>query len=224
MKINLTNSLSDSRQYYKGLTRDIEHSERVLPGKVIRETKLHIDSHTGTHIDYPAHFTENGRFGNDYPADYLISDRVAFADADLTESSRPQLTAEHILNADVPADCEILLVKTGFCSFRDEERYWKSSPVVHPELPFFLKSRFPSLKAVCFDIISVTSQLDKDSGSECHMNFLSDMHGEPILIVEDVNMDLINSKVQIKNISIVPLLFDKMDGAPCTIIAEIDEV
>ncbi|MBX1482336.1 cyclase, partial [Campylobacter jejuni] len=81
---------------------------------------------------------------------------------------------------------------------------------------------FPYIKAVCFDIISVTSQLNRDEGKKCHINFLSNNFGKEILIIEDINLQYLQKDDIINKIYILPLKFENMDGSPCSIIAEVE--
>ena len=39
------------------------------------------------------------------------------------------------------ADVEMVILKTGYCHFRNKKRYWQNPPGIHPEVPDFLKIR-----------------------------------------------------------------------------------
>lgn len=220
--IMLNYILKRDRKYYGGHDRKIVSTVKSSVDSYNRETSFEIDSHTGTHIDYPAHAVENGLFGDEYPIDYLYSDKCCAIHCNLLDDARPIITYDMISKTALPQDCEILLIKTGLCHFRDDDRYWTVSPVVEPDIPLKLKEQFPALKAVGFDIISVTSQLDKQAGKKCHYNFLSETINKPILIIEDMDLNKINSNTVINNVKVLPLGYEKMDGALCVIIAEIE--
>lgn len=132
----------------------------------------------------------------------------------------PYISLADILNAEIPLQTEILFVKTGFCNVRNSDRYWQSSPVVSADIPLALKEKYKNLKAVGFDIISVASLSDKAEGKKCHYNFLSEETGEPILIIEDIDMRSISRDTAVSSLKVHPLNFEKMDGAPCVVIAE----
>jgi kynurenine formamidase len=219
--ILLNYTISKDRKYYGGKTRDLKSINKKSDNIHIRETVIEIDSHTGTHIDYPAHFVENGRFGNDYPADYLVSSKCFLAEINLLENDAPEISASDIDDFNIDEGIEILVIKTGFCNIRDNDRYWEVSPVVSPELPLYLKRKFKKLKAVGFDIVSVSSKQNKMAGKECHFNFLSEKDGAPVLIIEDMDLTECTQEKGIRSVNVYPLYFEKMDGSPCTVLAEL---
>jgi len=71
-----------------------------------------------------------------------------------------------------------------------------------------LKEAYPKLRMIGLDIISLTSQLDRHEGMASHKRF-----PPQFTVVED--MDL-------KNFTVAPVLFENMNGVPCTVIAEIE--
>ncbi len=217
----LSYKISKNTKYYKANTRDIENIVIDTAEKFNRETKLHIDSHTGTHIDYPAHCVKDGKFGEEYPVDYLCSDKVQVIEIDLSQEERPTVSLDFVKTQNICEDTEILFVNTHFYTLRDEDRYIWNSPIVDSKIPFYLKENYPSIKAVGFDVISVTSQLDRDEGKRCHYNFLSSDTGREILIIEDIDYSQLEKNDEIEEVVILPLMFEKMDGSPCTIMAKI---
>lgn len=219
--LKLHYELNNERRYYKGRLISIKRTEKVSEDYVGRESRLDFSSHVGTHIDFPAHFIKDGKFGNEYPFDYLFSSNVSILCADMLSEDIPVLRADNLDLSAADRNTEILIIKTGFCDIRDEERYWAQSPVIDSELPLELKKYFPSLKSACFDIISVKSLLDGDEGVKCHINFLSSKSGKEVLIIEDSDLRRVDKVTKIKFIKIVPLLFEQMEGSPCSIIAEV---
>lgn len=217
----LSYQINKKTRFYKANTRDIENIVLDTSEKFNRETKLHIDSHTGTHIDYPAHSIKDGKFGEEYPIDYLCSDKVQLINIDLLQEQRPVLDLDFIKSQNISEDIEIVFINTYFHTLRDDDRYIWNSPIMDSKIPLYLKEHYPSIKAVGFDVISVTSQLDRDEGKKCHYNFLSSDTGREVLIIEDIDYSLLEKESEIKEVIILPLMFEKMDGAPCTIMAKI---
>lgn len=217
--IILNYELSCEMQYYRGKQIQIERNERAGEGYLVRDSTLTIGAHSGTHIDYPAHFVKDGKFGNEYPFDYLFSSMVGVVHIDISESSKPVLSADDLDLSHISKDCEIVLIKTGFCNLRAEERYWANSPVIDAEIPLVIKKQLPMVKAVCFDIISVKSLSDAEEGVLCHLNFLSDKGGRSVLIIEDADLRNIRPETRLVSIKIIPLPFERMEGCPCSIIA-----
>lgn len=219
----LSQKLSPKLGFYKGKTREIRSEVIDVIDKFNRETKLNIDSHTGTHIDYPAHAIKDGVFGDEYPIDYLCSDKVEVVEFDFKSEKKTIVSLSLFKEKNIDKKVEIIIIKTGFSHLRNDEQYFWSSPIIDSELPLHLKENFPSLKAVGFDVISVTSQLDREEGKKCHHGFLSKEKGEPILIIEDMDLRDVNGNSEIEFITILPLIFENMDGSPCTIMAKINQ-
>ena len=217
----LSYQINKKTRFYKANTRDIENIVLDTSEKFNRETKLHIDSHTGTHIDYPAHSIKDGKFGEEYPIDYLCSDKVQMIEIDLSQEESPTVSLDFVKTQKIYENTEILLINTYFHKLRDDDRYIWTSPVIDSKIPLYLKECYPSIKAVGFDVISVTSQLDRDEGKRCHYNFLSNATGREVLIIEDIDYSLLEKESEIEEVIILPLMFEKMDGAPCTIMAKI---
>lgn len=220
--LDLTYAISKSLKYYKDSAIELSHVEKVQGDKINRETIININSHVGTHVDYPSHCIERGKNGNGYPLNYLFSENVFLVDVDLTNEKVPKLTEELFLDYEISENVEILIIKTHFSDLRGDSRYIWDSPIIDSNVPLFLKKNFPCIKAVCFDIISVTSQLDREEGKKSHINFLSQENGREILIIEDANLNNLQKNDIIKRIFVLPLKFENMDGSPCSIITEIE--
>ena len=109
---------------------------------------------------------------------------------------------------------EILILKTDFGRHRGENVYWKNQPVIPSNLASILKNKFKKLRAFGFDLISLTSKLDREEGKKAHIEFLIN---NDILIIED--MSLSKLKKTPKMIVVSPLMIDKADGVPCNILS-----
>jgi kynurenine formamidase len=168
--------------------------------------KLTFPTHVGTHIDFPSHFGLNGKKCEDYAASFWIFNKVGFLECSLEEVS-DRLT-------ELPADIELLILKTGFGIFRGEQVYWANQPVIHSSLAEKLKRHFPNLRVFGFDMISLTSKLDREEGKNAHINFLI---RHDILVLEDMN--LCNLKETPAKVIISPLQVQGAEGVPCTIFA-----
>lgn len=121
--IMLNYELNGNRKYYRGRQIELEHIEKPADTHFGRESRLSFGSHSGTHIDFPAHFLKDGRYGNEYPCDYLFSSKAAVIHAEIL-GIKTKLEAADINLEQVPADVEILLINTGYCNIRDEDAYW----------------------------------------------------------------------------------------------------
>ncbi len=115
---------------------------------------------------------------------------------------------------DLPDDIELLIVKTGFGDQRNENIYWAGQPVVPASAAEMLRKRFPHLRVFGFDLISLTSQLNKAEGKKAHLAFLTEQN---ILVLEDMNLSHLFATPE--RVIIAPLQISNADGVPCTVIA-----
>ena len=179
-------------------------------GDTTNECVITLPTHSGTHIDFPRHFSKNGKTCSDYKSDFWVFVKIGFLSCSIDEL--PDKIKE------LPSDIEILILKTGFGIERGYETYWQSQPVIPASYGNILRSTFPYLRVFGFDLISLTSKLDRSEGKKAHISFLIE---NDILILEDMNLTQINDRPH--RIIISPLLIKDADGTPCTVIAFFNE-
>ena len=163
-------------------------------------------AHLGTHIDFPFHFANNGKKSDDYPPSFWIFNKVGFLNCTLEEF-------ENNIHK-LPSDIDLLILKTGFGIFRNKDMYWSKQPVIPAKFATILKTKFPKLRLFGFDMISLTSKLDRLEGKKAHFNFLIN---NDILVLEDMNLENINSTPKV--VIVAPLQIKSADGVPCNVIA-----
>jgi kynurenine formamidase len=66
------------------------------------------------------------------------------------------------------------------------------------------------------DLISVSSYSNRSEGRKAHHAFLNPAEGEPVLLIEDMKLDVFDL---IFKVIVAPLRIEKADGAPCTVMA-----
>jgi kynurenine formamidase len=163
-------------------------------------------AHIGTHIDFPFHFSNSGKKCNDYPPSFWIFNKIGFLNCSIDEFE--------ISVSQLPIDIEMLILKTGFGNNRNEEIYWSKQPVIPASFATILRNKFSNLRLFGFDMISLTSKLDRVEGKNAHLNFLVN---NDILILEDMKLDNIYSTPKI--VIVAPLQIKSADGVPCNVIA-----
>ena len=192
----------------------IEKRSQISNGASSNTKYLKLPNHTGTHIDFPNHFSDEGKIINDYSASFW---RFKNVHAISYIAKNDEIIDKSLVdNYDIPTDTDFLIINTNFGSHREEKIYWNNNPGLSPNLAAPLKVRCPNLKAVGFDFISVSSYQNRLLGREAHKAFL--LHND-ILIIEDMKLDQIQGKT-IKLVTALPILIDKIYGCPITIIAE----
>jgi arylformamidase len=192
---------------------EIEKISEIVKGATSNSKFLKFPNHSGTHIDFPNHFDNEGKTVNDYSASFWKFSNVCVISY---VPKVDEIIDLRLLNGNVvPYETEFLIINTGLCNDRDNVSYWNNNPGLSPKLASLLKKRCPNLKVVGFDFISVSSYQNRILGREAHREFLVE---NDILLIEDMKLDEID-KIKINSIIALPLLIDNIDGVPITIIA-----
>lgn len=177
-------------------------------------------NHIGTHIDVPRHFCETGMRTFDLPVDDFIFKNVQFIEIPCQGSKLISvLDIQKVVEVDVKT--ELLLIRTGFESFRSENKYWNDNPGLAAELAEYLRINFQNLRCVGFDFISLTSWKERSGGAHSHRAFLCPEKGiRPILIIEDMSLEIVRGTILWTIVS--PLYVDDGNGGPVTVFAGIE--
>ena len=213
--ILLSHILDENTPSYGG--RDkliIEQSSKITEGGSANSSKwTFTNNHLGTHIDVPRHFFDSGKTITDYsPRDWIFK-KIQIIDVPCEKANLIGIAEiEHKIESYI----DLLLIRTGYENYRSMDKYWNDNPGLTPELGFWLRENFQSIRAVGFDFISLTSWKYRDIGKKAHKVFLNPKgSNQPIGIIED--MKLTNLKENIKEIIVAPLFVKKSNGSPVTI-------
>lgn len=180
-------------------------------------TWIFTNNHIGTHIDAPVHFNKNGKKLCDFDADFFIFNNVQVIIH--TCDSSKLISINDIDFSIIDEKCELLIIKTNYGRFRNDSKYWVDSPSISLELSKYIREKFINLRLIGFDFISLTSQVYKEEGKKCHIEFLSN-NERPILIVEDMYLaEIINNDIEWAVVS--PLFVEDGNGSPVTIFSKL---
>ena len=174
---------------------------------------IKLSNHSGTHIDFPNHFIDKGKKSDNYNADFWVFNKPTVIKKTCIENEIIDLSDIELEK--IPFDIDILILKTDFYKYRGTDKYWLNNPGISPNLAKTLRYKFPKLRAIGMDLISVTSFQNRILGREAHNKFLEG--DNPILLIEDMDLRFLN-KIP-KQIICLPIMISKLDGAPITIIA-----
>lgn len=178
---------------------------------------ISMHNHTGTHIDAPKHFINDGKSISDYTIDELIFKNPIIVDC-------PRNSAGLITPDDFQHDqlqiCDCLLLHTGYGQFRNEDKYRTDNPGIAPETILWIRKDYPNIRCIGIDSISISSFQHRNEGREAHkIAFMkSERFGEPLLLIEDIKLDIISGE-SIEKIFIIPWQIEGIDSAPCNVIA-----
>jgi len=214
--IYLSYFLDDRTPLYgggKGISIQPERS--IIAGDTANTKQISFNNHSGTHIDFPNHFFQDGLTSESYDASFWVFTNPYLFTKEVNADQIIHFTANEI--ASIPPDIDFLIYKTGFGQYRAEDKYWKNNPGFAPEVSDLLRTNFPNLRAIGMDFISVTAYQHRELGRIAHWAFLGG--SRPILLIEDMDVRQLSS--QPKSIVCAPILLKGVDGAPVNIIASI---
>ncbi|SHF12145.1 Kynurenine formamidase [Desulforamulus putei DSM 12395] len=180
----------------------------ALEREGFRETELRMFSHTGTHMDSPAHLFADGKTLDQFPADSFYGPALAVDVSAVKGRIQPEDLLPHQQALQV---VQFLILYTGWEHFWGQQEYFQGFPVLSPAAARWL-TQF-NLKAVGVDAISV-DPVEAASPLFIHKIFL----GQEILLIEN----LCNIQPLIgRNFTLccLPLKTRRADGAPARAVA-----
>jgi arylformamidase len=158
--------------------------------------KLTMSIHTGTHIDAPFHFDNDGRRTIDLPLEvYIGLARV------IDLSGKPSIGREDLLPYDLEGVSR-LLIRTG--SWSDPDQFPEEICYLRPDLAPFLAER--GIKLIGVDVPSV-DPLDSKELSAHH-----GLHVHDIYILEGIQLDHVEPGDY--ELIALPLPLAEADGSP----------
>lgn len=193
----------------------IEKKSDISKGDIANDTHISTTVHIGTHIDMPYHFYEEGKTVTDFDDDFWKFRKPLIIEIIQDELIINKKLIER-LSKIKNIGYDILIVKTNSHRYRKEERYWKNNCGFHPDIYTFLAQKFSNIRVIGFDTISVSSFENRALGREAHKAFLNPIH--PILLLEDMKLDMISESTDFDKIIVAPLRIEKCDGLPCTVL------
>ncbi len=199
-------------------TFDINKQSAISNGNVANDSYIATTVHVGTHIDMPYHFYESGQTIEDYSTDFWIFKNILVIEI---KSNDLIIKDELIAKLEKIEDnsYEILIVKTGICNIRDKDEFWKNNYGFHPDIYDYINNKFPDMRVLGFDSISVSSIQDRTLGRETHRRFLNPK--KPILLLEDMDLREITAVTKFHEIIVSPLRIADCDGLPCTVFGKV---
>ena len=213
--------VSDALSAYRNGRRiEKEMVSSTEKGDVSNHTAAWVSMHFGTHVDFPRHFLKDGRTSDDYEAEYFLMEKVCVVY--LERLVNPYLLSiEDMVDElkDAPKDLQAILVKTGFGQHRMEDCYWNDNIGVNQGVAQWLRDRFPYLRVLGFDFLSVSGSHYRELGRQVHRELFE----VDILPIEDMYLEPLNSGDYIENLIISPYRVSGSDAAPVTAIAKIKQ-
>jgi len=199
----------------------LPHSQ-ISKGDEYNSVIISIHNHTGTHIDAPKHYLDDGKLISEYLLDDLVFKNPVMVDClKRDELLIVQEDLQHASQMLQKSDC--LLLHTGFGQYRSEERYLTFNPGIAPETILWIREEYPNIRCIGIDSISISSLQHISKGIEAHKAAFRVKNGlgKPLLLIEDMNLSTLSNN-KLKSVIVLPWQVSGIDGAPCTVLAEIE--
>ena len=210
--IDLTHTVTNDMTIFPGGEQPDNHVISTVAVNGWKETRLHMNSHNGTHMDAPAHVLEDGTTLDKIDVVNFVG---MAALVDCTSVGEGEEIGLELIekNKDIIANAEFIIFKTNWSKYWNSDKYLGEYPIISDEVVDFIISS--KKKGIAFDTISVdpinSSTLPK------HHNILSNN----ILVFENLtNLDAVDNNIFV--FCALPLKFENADGAPIRAIAMID--
>jgi arylformamidase len=188
--------------YPRNLPFRLEAVQRIAKGDHSNVSAFHMGAHSGTHVDAPLHFFENGAATDALPLDMLIG-RVRIVEV----TSRKGVSADDLAGTDLSEEVRVLL-KTS------NSRLW-GSPEFRTDYVGLTESGAKYLvdhgiKVVGIDYLSIEEF--RKPGAPAHHLLL----GAGVVVIEGLNLRDVEPGVY--EMFCLPLAVVGSDGAPARVV------
>ena len=209
--IDLTHTICEDMPVYPGTEQPKLTVVNTCEADGFRESLLQLYSHTGTHIDPPAHLFPDGRTLDQFPPEQFMGKALVINCRDLKEGGI--ITMEHIRPYGEKAEqADFLLFSTGWEQFWGKDTYFGRYPCMDDEvLDFILSGNY---KGIGVDTISI----DPMNSLARHRRLFRE---KDIVIIENLtNLHLCGN--DLISFSAFPLKLTDCDGSPVRAVAWFD--
>lgn len=207
MKIyDLTHPINECMPVYPGTEPPSLIAANSYDTDGFRETKLCMFSHTGTHIDPPAHLFEGKATLDQFDIGHFLGKALVI---DCSEFKEGELIPKSVLKkyGSKTQEVDFLLFRTGWDKKWGTNSYFGDYPVLSMELlDFILQGNY---KGIGFDVISLDPI--KKSALIRHRKLLEN---KSIINIENLcKLEVFGDRIFY--FSCFPLKVENSDGAPC---------
>jgi kynurenine formamidase len=205
--IDLTHLIEETMPVFPGTERPVLEPANTLERDGFREKKLHMVSHTGTHMDAPAHMLDHGATLDSMPASKFVGKALKIDARSLKVIERQDI--ESLLTPEI----EFIVLWTGWSQHWGTELYFGDFPALSRDAAVWLSSL--ALKGVGVDSISIDPM--NSERFEVHLALL----GKGMVLIE--NLRGLEDVPQNFLLSALPLKLLDADGSPVRAVALIPE-
>ena len=207
--LDLTHPITEGMPVYPGCIPPTIRQANTVEKAGYAEKFLSIYTHTGTHIDAPAHMLAGGKTLDQLGAGHFVG-KACVVDV----SSMPTIEKAFLESQEgFIHGCDFVLFHTGWAQHWGSQRYFENFPVLALAAAQWLSGR--GLKGLGFDAISIDPV-----GSTDFQNHLVLFHAGMISIENLKNLNTLIGKRFL--FSCLPLSIEAADGSPVRAVALFD--
>lgn len=207
--LDLTHPILEGMPVYPGTEPPSLRQAHTIARDGFAEKFLGLFSHTGTHVDAPAHMLDGAPTLDDLGAGHFVGT------ACVLDAEGPAVIDLEALRAriDLLEGCDFVLFRTGWSRLWGQEAYYEGFPVLSQEATAWLGGR--GLKGVGFDAISADPVGSTDFPNH-HILFRAGM-----VCVENLTglEPLVGKRFRF---ACLPLSIEGADGSPVRAVAILD--
>ena len=206
--IDLTHTVSPEMPVYPGTEQPVFMTGCSLEGNGFLEKKITLYSHTGTHVDAPAHLLEDAETLDSLAIEHFYGTAL-MVNFEKSASTTIDVNDLEFYTKELEK-VDFLLLHTGWSEYWGSEKYFSDYPVLTAEAAEWL-NKF-HLKGVGLDTISADTTDTRDYS--VHKILLR----ENTIIIENLaHLALIS--VSLFAFSCFPMKFENADGSPVRAVA-----
>lgn len=211
--IDLTHVIAEDMPVYPGTEGPKLQPANSYEVDGFKETLMTMYTHTGTHMDPPAHLFKGRTTLDQFPIDQFVGKAAVIDCTDLKEGQ--QITMEHInRNRENAEQAEFILFYIGWDKFWGKEEYFGNYPYIDDAVVDFLIQG--KKKGVGLDVIGIDPIADENL--TIHKKLF--LNNEIVVIENLMNLGLLGQ--ELFTFIALPLNHIDADGSPIRAIAMLD--
>lgn len=223
MFIELSYEIAENMPVYPGAPQEkFQPNSRINRKEENNTTIITHFLHSGTHVDAPFHFDDQGTPIDQLPIEDFVYHKPLMIQKELKKSEL--LEVDDLRSyGDALHSADILLLCTGYGKFRDNPAvYADNFPAISEETAKFIRTELLNVKALAIDTLSIENADGPRTHFKVHRALLAgDVYDtRPLLVYEDVNLEKV-LKQEIKRLYAFPLRLKGLDASPVNIVAEV---
>ncbi|GFZ31412.1 cyclase [Clostridium zeae] len=208
--IDLTHTISEKMPVYPGTEEPKLEMVNTYDKNGFKETLLTMFSHTGTHMDAPAHIFDKKTTLDSFPVEQFVGKALVIDCSDLKTGEK--ITIKYIEGVKEKADeAEFILFRTGWEELWDTDAYFGEYPYITEEVADYLIQS--KKKGVGLDVIGIDPIADENL--TLHKKLFAETE---IVVIENLN-NLKKVGNDLFTLCALPLKYENADGAPIRAIA-----